>query len=57
MNATEKHAILVERGWRVRLDGRWISPNPGDARFVFTLAAAWHQHQAERDDPTDPDGP
>jgi hypothetical protein len=32
MNATEKHAELIDAGWRCRLDGRWISPDPNDAR-------------------------
>jgi hypothetical protein len=45
MNSTERHAELVAAGWRVRLDGRRISPDPNDARYVFTLAAAWHHHQ------------
>jgi hypothetical protein len=44
MNATEKRAALGDAGWRVRLDGKWISPDPNDARFVFTLDDAWDEH-------------
>jgi hypothetical protein len=44
MNSTERHAQLIAAGWRSRLDGKWISPDPNEARFVFTFGAAWAQH-------------
>jgi hypothetical protein len=50
LSATEKHDVLVGRGWRCRLDGKWLSPHPEDARFAFTFDAAWHDHtQREQD--------
>ena len=42
--STDRHAILIEHGWRTDLWGRWVSPDPAEARFSFTLAAAWRQH-------------
>ena len=49
MNSTERHAELIDAGWRVDLDGKWISPNPNEARFTFNLDAAWRAHQATTD--------
>jgi hypothetical protein len=43
-NSTEKHQQLIAAGWRSRVDGRWISPHPDDARFAFTFTAAWAEH-------------
>jgi hypothetical protein len=51
VNATERHAALIDAGWRCRLDGKWISPNPEDARFVFTFDAAWHEHTHRHNTP------
>ena len=48
MNATEKHEQLIAAGWRSRLDGKWISPDPDDARLVFTFAAAWSAYHESR---------
>jgi hypothetical protein len=42
--AVDRHRILIEHGWRCRVDGKWISPHPEDARYAFTFTAAWHEH-------------
>jgi hypothetical protein len=44
VNSIERHAVLIEHGWRSRVDGKWISPHPEDARFAFSFTAAWAQH-------------
>jgi hypothetical protein len=49
MNNTERHAELIEHGWRVDLHGRWHSPNPDDARFTLTLDEAWRTHHNHLD--------
>jgi hypothetical protein len=49
MNSTERHAALIDAGWHVNLDGKWISPNPNDARFSFNLNAAWRAHLTHLD--------
>ena len=49
MTSTEMHSELIEHGWRVDIDGRWISPNPNEARFTFNLDAAWRSHLAATD--------
>jgi hypothetical protein len=43
-SSIEKHAALVDHGWRCRVDGKWISPDPDDRR-ARTLAAAWAEHR------------
>ena len=46
MTSTAMHAELIEHGWRVDLDGRWISPDPNNARFTFRdIHAAWREHR------------
>ena len=42
-SAIERHAELIDKGWTVRLDGKWRPPNPADLR-VCTFAAAWKEH-------------
>jgi hypothetical protein len=49
-SAVERHSILIEHGWRCRVDGKWISPDPAEARFAFTFAAAWAQHCDRQED-------
>ena len=49
-DAVERHAALIDAGWRVNLDGKWISPNPNDARFTFSIDAAWRAYQADQPD-------
>jgi hypothetical protein len=48
-DAVERHAALIDAGWRTDLDGRWVSPDPTESRFTFTLDAAWRAHQAATD--------
>ena len=43
-SAVEKHEQLIDAGWRCRLDGKWISPDPNDWR-AWTFAAAWAEHR------------
>jgi hypothetical protein len=57
VNATERHAALVAAGWRSRIDGKWISPDPEDARYAFTFDAAWHEHQSRQADAHTPSTP
>src|SRR5689334_13654654 len=33
MDDIERHAALIDAGWRVGVDGKWISPDPNHARF------------------------
>ena len=48
MNATERHADLVDAGWSVRLDGLWRPPPSWADRRACTADAAWAAHR-ERD--------
>jgi hypothetical protein len=50
-DAIDKHAELIDAGWRVNLDGKWVSPNPNDSRFTFNLEAAWRTHLTHLDQP------
>jgi hypothetical protein len=36
MNATERHATLIDAGWSVRLDGKWRPPAEWDDRRAYT---------------------
>jgi hypothetical protein len=47
-SSIEKHEQLIAAGWRSRLDGKWISPDPNEARYAFTFAAAWAQHEQDQ---------
>jgi hypothetical protein len=53
MNNTERHAVLIDAGWRVNVDGRWRSPAPDDWR-AWTFAAAWDEHTRRDHDGTQP---
>jgi len=45
MDDIERHAALIDAGWRVGVDGKWISPDPNHARFAFgSMDAAWRAH-------------
>jgi hypothetical protein len=48
-NATQRHSILIEHGWRSRVDGRWRSPDADDRR-AWTTAAAWDEHERREHD-------
>jgi hypothetical protein len=54
VNNTERHAELIDAGWRVNLDGKWISPDPQNARFTFSIDAAWRTHVNNRHDDDQP---
>ena len=47
------HSILVDHGWRMSINGHWISPHPEDSRIAIrSLSAAWQVHLAH----TQPEG-
>jgi hypothetical protein len=53
MNSSEMHSILVDHGWRMSINGHWISPHPEDSRIaICSLSAAWQVHLAH----TQPEG-
>ena len=46
MDDIERHAALIDAGWRV--GGKWISPDPNHARFAFgSMDAAWRAHHEQ----------
>jgi hypothetical protein len=48
MDDIERHAALIDAGWRVGVDGKWISPDPNHARFAFgSMDAAWGAHHEQ----------
>jgi hypothetical protein len=55
-SAVERHSILIEHGWRVRLDGRMYPPPDWHDTRAYSFAAAWAAHRersqiADRPDP------
>jgi hypothetical protein len=47
VNSTEQHAELIAAGWRLSINGYWISPHPTDSRVAIkSLSAAWQAHTA-----------
>jgi len=44
MNATERHAVLVEHGWSVRLDGLGRPPTSWNDRRLHPCRRAWDEH-------------
>jgi hypothetical protein len=62
-NATQRHAELIDHGWRSRVDGKWRSPDPDDHRAwttpqpgTSTNAASTRKRGAEMNDPVFPNG-
>lgn len=52
LTKAERHAELVEHGWRTRVDGLLRSPDPRDLK-AYTHAAAWELHTEHDQQPTD----
>jgi hypothetical protein len=50
VNATERHAALIDAGWRCRLDGLWKPPPDWHDHRAYRPAAAWAEHTS-RDNP------
>jgi hypothetical protein len=40
MHAIDRHAVLIDHGWHVAIDGRWLPPDPND-RERYTIEQAW----------------
>jgi hypothetical protein len=44
-SAVERHSILIDHGWSVRLDGRMYPPPDWHDARAYTFAAAWAAHR------------